>query len=112
MPVKGTQNRFLSLLTKVVERTATEHPHHVLFVLIALANGNQDTEAEKSKVNAILAMLTRLKSNRELNSLLVSMQDISNATIELAVVDGKTLKLNCEIKPDLLSLVCILIPTP
>lgn len=38
---KTDKKSFHSVLKKLVQRVTADHPHHVLFVLVALANGDQ-----------------------------------------------------------------------
>ncbi|XP_069747371.1 serine-protein kinase ATM isoform X3 [Narcine bancroftii] len=42
--------RFHEVLNKLIEKTSLDHPHHTLFIILALANANKDDIVEKPEV--------------------------------------------------------------
>ncbi|XP_072019634.1 serine-protein kinase ATM-like [Amphiura filiformis] len=101
-----TQDRedFHQVLNKLIEKCAVEHPHHVLPIILALANANKDaiinapkkgrlartggdsSHADEDRMEAAQMMLERLQSSR-CGRILSSMEKLSDAYIKLAYWD-------------------------
>ena len=41
------EEAFQSILEQLIQRTCYDHPHHTLFIILALANANKDDEITK-----------------------------------------------------------------
>ena len=103
----GVKTEFNKLLRTIVFRAATDHPHHVLYVLFALINGeSQNTPpstSESNKVIAIRSLVNELQgkrtsslaiggkgsgsSNGNLKDIISSMNQLVDAYVQLAMSD-------------------------
>ncbi|XP_066254507.1 serine-protein kinase ATM isoform X2 [Euwallacea similis] len=79
-------------INQIIEKCASDHPHHTLPLLLALVNANKDREytSSKTKVAAnertITAgiMLSKLRKKSGFNSIIDKMLKLADALIELA----------------------------
>ncbi|KAK2185679.1 hypothetical protein NP493_226g01000 [Ridgeia piscesae] len=99
---------FYSTLNSLIERVVLDHPHHSLFIILALANANKDSdvgserstvrrsrlsksssnseeepEAQQGRMQAAVNMLERLRQSRRAD-ILRDMENLCDAYIELA----------------------------
>ncbi|KAK7494518.1 hypothetical protein BaRGS_00014171, partial [Batillaria attramentaria] len=103
--VKDNQT-FFSTLNKILERAALDHPHHTLWVVLALAHANKDEELlaqgrsakrggrlatgkqgsleEEDRVQAARNLLERLKGGSKVAAMVRDMEMLSTAYIQLA----------------------------
>ncbi|XP_070188647.1 serine-protein kinase ATM-like [Littorina saxatilis] len=107
MSTKVKDNRlFLPTLNKILERAAVDHPHHTLWVLLALAHANKDEEVvsqgqsskrrgklatgknanmeTEDRVEAAQKFLAGLKSKSKVAHIVRDMEMVSTAYIQLA----------------------------
>ncbi|ESO89357.1 hypothetical protein LOTGIDRAFT_229208 [Lottia gigantea] len=105
----GSESKGLSLfhkvLNQILERTAIDHPHHALSIILALANANKDMDyiqqaksskrssngkssdtgtKEEDRVQAAKNMITRLKLVDKIKNIILDLEKLSDAYIELA----------------------------
>ncbi|KAK6170767.1 hypothetical protein SNE40_019079 [Patella caerulea] len=103
----GSSNKGLStfqqVLNKILERTAIDHPHHALSIILALAFANKDTELsqqgrsnkrtskggksaskEEDRVESAKNMISRLKHDDKICNILGDMEKLFEAYIQLA----------------------------
>ncbi|XP_038077010.1 serine-protein kinase ATM-like [Patiria miniata] len=98
---------FHDVLNELIERTAQDHPHHALPIILALANANKDaiitskrtgrlaransmkddtSHADESRMQAAQHMLGRLRSTR-CQQIIRDLEKLSDSYIELAYWD-------------------------
>ncbi|XP_022082003.1 serine-protein kinase ATM-like isoform X2 [Acanthaster planci] len=98
---------FYDVLNELIEKTARDHPHHALPIILALANANKDavitsrrtgrlaransmrddaSHADESRMQAARRMLVRLRSTH-CNQIIADLEKLSDAYIELAYWD-------------------------
>eukprot|EP00698_Gefionella_okellyi_P012561 TRINITY_DN3394_c0_g3_i2.p1 TRINITY_DN3394_c0_g3~~TRINITY_DN3394_c0_g3_i2.p1 ORF type:complete len:2032 (-),score=553.90 TRINITY_DN3394_c0_g3_i2:810-6557(-) len=96
-------------LSDLLFRMAAQHPHHVLWHLFALMNGNnvppeskrEQFKFDKDKIDAAAQIITKLQSKAaplHVKSIVVETHALSKAYIELAYRDMKAFKTFPEIK--------------
>ncbi|XP_048753406.2 serine-protein kinase ATM-like isoform X2 [Ostrea edulis] len=92
-------------LSKIIHRTAVDHPHHALFCIFALANAKRDSEllkkstASKSRlskngdsidsgnegrIEAAKKLIIQMKSDRDIGDIVNKMEKLCDAYIQLA----------------------------
>ncbi|XP_046673269.1 serine-protein kinase ATM isoform X5 [Homalodisca vitripennis] len=91
---ENTGELSMSLLHNLIERCAKDHPHHVLPLLLALANSYKDQDycqsslqgvsKPETRVVAAQHMLNKMKQKTNLKTLIRDMQVVSEAYISLA----------------------------
>ncbi|XP_076466353.1 serine-protein kinase ATM-like [Babylonia areolata] len=97
---------FMPTLNMILGQAATDHPHHTLWVLLALAHANKDeeiisqgqsakrrgklatgrksSEETEDRVQAAQALLEELKRNSKVANIVRDMEMLSTAYVELA----------------------------
>ncbi len=96
MSVNQAQSGFQEVLCALIERVATAHPHHVLYQLFALKNGeipqahkgSNKTQfvVDEDKVRAAKDLLTRMQKGRH-SQLLGELSSLISAYVELTRID-------------------------
>lgn len=87
-------DNFSTDILKIIEKCATDHPHHTLPLLLSLANANKDREFDKDdvtntsqndgRINAAVALINKLKKQAKLTRIIERLQKLCEALIELA----------------------------
>eukprot|EP01147_Barroeca_monosierra_P009359 gene9359-1618_t len=88
---KTDKKSFHSVLKKLVQRVTADHPHHVLFVLVALANGDQQNSTVSQitpKMQVAKSILDELETSKEndLSHLVKQVYAVSRGYIQLATL--------------------------
>lgn len=89
---------FGTLITSVVLRCATEHPHHTLPLILALINGDKDklytksttqTDTNEIRLSGAKLLIEKLSKDTRMVSLISNMMKVADALIQLAYVETK-----------------------
>uniref|UniRef100_A0A2C9KDM1 Uncharacterized protein n=1 Tax=Biomphalaria glabrata TaxID=6526 RepID=A0A2C9KDM1_BIOGL len=97
---------FQQVLMQLMQKVAEDHPHHALWVIMALAHANKDDEmlqgettgrgrsnklsrnvqehTEESRVEAAKLLLEKLKKNAKVSAIVKNMEFLCLAYIQLA----------------------------
>jgi ataxia telangiectasia mutated family protein len=98
---------FQKTLGEMIELTATDHPHHVLYQLFALRNGDRVSDdhrgksrflVDQDKTKAASKMIETLKQ-KKLKNLIVQMEKLIGSYIELAFLDVSAKKKEAKSHP-------------
>lgn len=89
--ISGTDDLFCETITRLIEKCATDHPYHTIPLVLALALSNKDRQYAESKsvvnegrMQSAKNILNRLRKDVRLKELILKMENLSVALIELA----------------------------
>ncbi|XP_066905344.1 serine-protein kinase ATM [Halyomorpha halys] len=90
-------SHFSRMLTSLLERCSTEHPHHCLWHLLALANAEKDQPKSNipppPRVQGSIKLLSNIVKSSAVGKIVKSMQDLALAYISFANLElPKTIK--------------------
>ncbi|CAH1399622.1 unnamed protein product [Nezara viridula] len=90
-------SHFSRTLTSLLERCSTEHPHHCLWHLLALANAEKDQPKSEippaPRVQGSIKLLSNILKDSSVGKIVKSMQDLALAYISFANLElPKTIK--------------------
>ncbi|XP_044756174.1 serine-protein kinase ATM isoform X2 [Coccinella septempunctata] len=104
--IKNTGDMFSLKANEIIDRCAREHPHHTLPIILALANSLKDSDYSKIKTKVSInedrvaeakKIIKSLKNDPVLKGIIIGLEIVSDALVELAYMASKEKSRKCEI---------------